>query len=309
MPIKPPARKPLRNTYAAPKPRSKAPSMWKPTSAVTPRSGPATTGFQAPAAIGTPPANSTIYSLPNSAPGYGMAYGADGTPLGSIKLPNAIAAGKGLHYDAQGRLSIVNGTAPAGGPRSIAAPSPLIAPNVGGAMFGPSKPKAAPSPWDSTFFGEMAKNLLGSTNAAGDGVRDQARDDADFAVAQERAKRALAAQLLGADYGANKQGLLYSGHLGKARGDIEQSSADSAADVSTTYGRTKADRTTELDRIGGITAAPGTPLGYTGTGAAFTSFLDSAEASIARVINANPDRAVEFAPYLEAIQAARKPKV
>ena len=307
MPMKPPVNRPLRKT-PAPKPRSTAPSMWKPKPAVgtTPRPR-SVTAKPLNAPLNSPPPNSTIYSLPNSAPGFGMAYAADGTPLGSIKLPNAVAAGKGLHYDAQGRLSIVDGTAPAGGPRSIAAPTPssLIAPNVGGAMYGPPKPAAAPNPWDGAFFGEIASQMAATAATRAAAQLAGTRETTDYEIAQQRAKRDLMASLLSADYGANKSGLLHSGHLGKVRGGIETDAGERAADADTSYRRNQADRETGLNTVGSIVAAPGTILGYSGTGQAFNSFLDSAFESITRTINANPERAVEFEPYLAAIQAAR----
>ena len=96
-------------------------------------------------------------------------------------------------------------------------------------------------------------------------------------MADNRAK-----DLLAQNYGANREGLFYSGQLGKRRGVVEKGYSQQQADAQTAYDRAAQARAQALQQLGGITADASNPLGYTATGQAGLDLADLYNGAVAR---------------------------
>lgn len=277
----------------------KAPSAPKP-----PARNPTGVGTAPKGVSSTPPPGTAYVSRPTStsdshnsglAPGVAVAYDASGKPIGFVQsaINQGVAVtyvdGKptGFQYAApDGRLL---GSMDADGdgfvdPRPSADAAPAAAPSDGGAPAAPAAPDygPAPDPRDSEYFTGVAR--LQAQNAADrasieqTGVYDQT--DTDQALARYRRDNQEAN--FAAGYGANKQGLLYSGELGKRRGLIDRSTLEQSTAASSDLGRRSAARTAALTGMGTIIADPTSPTGFTGTGGAGLSLQDLINGAVAR---------------------------
>jgi hypothetical protein len=88
--------------------------------------------------------------------------------------------------------------------------------------------------------------------------------------------------LLAQNYAANKQGLFYSGQLGKRRDTVDKGYTQQQTDAQTAYDRANAARQTALDRLGEFTADPNSPTGYSGTGQAGLDLTDLLSQAVGR---------------------------
>jgi hypothetical protein len=169
-----------------------------------------------------------------------------------------------------------------GVPPAAAAPAPAAP-----APAPPPDPNAV-DPRDSTY-GVGLTGLLGQVQTqrqrvATDGARDQQGYDEN--VKTLAAQRADA--LVQTKEGSNKQGLLYSGILGKRNGEVNgQYDAQGQANLTALNGR-NADRQAQLQDIGELVADPNSPYGYSATGNAGLSFYNLLSGAADRRIAAMP---------------------
>lgn len=146
----------------------------------------------------------------------------------------------------------------------------------------PFTPGAAPSPYDSDFMAQVAKAMAENQQARRDLEQQNEYDQQDLAQSLARARRDESEALTQADYGANKAGLLYSGTLGKRRGLIQRTAADTTADQQTAFDRRAAARRAALTNMGEFQADSSSPTGYTASGNAGFTLGDLARAAVAR---------------------------
>jgi hypothetical protein len=173
---------------------------------------------------------------------------------------------------------------------NVAAPhkggAPLVSNPAGGpAAGGPGSagpPAPPPDPRDATYNAGVAHLLFNNTNQRNQiGLQGtQATEDFNTMLARMADNRAK--DLLSQNHAANHEGLFYSGQLSKRRGDVEKGYSQQQSDAQTAYDRAAAARAAALQQLGGITADPNNPLGYTGTGQAGLDLSDLYAGAIAR---------------------------
>lgn len=146
----------------------------------------------------------------------------------------------------------------------------------------PPTPSATPSPYDSDFMAQVAKAMAENQQARRDLEQQNEYDQQDLAQSLARARRDEGEALTQADYGANKAGLLYSGTLGRRRGLIQRTAADTTADQQTAFDRRAAARRAALTNMGEFRADSSSPTGYTASGNAGFTLGDLARAAVAR---------------------------
>ena len=92
---------------------------------------------------------------------------------------------------------------------------------------------------------------------------------------------------------ANRQGLFYSGILGKRQGDTNAQYDDQINQNRAALSGREAQRQAQLQQIGDLTADPNSPYGYSATGNAGLSFYnllrDAADRRVATAATAAPD--------------------
>jgi hypothetical protein len=92
---------------------------------------------------------------------------------------------------------------------------------------------------------------------------------------------------------ANRQGLFYSGILGKRQGDTNAQYDDQINQNRSALSGREAQRQAQLQQIGDLTADANSPYGYSATGGAGTSFYnllrDAADRRVATAASAAPD--------------------
>lgn len=272
-----------------------------------------------------PPRRASVRSLAGSTIGTQTAYGPqglsggrgiqyrNGQPVGAPRVfakgVKGLAPGYSLQYDAQGRASFVKAPAQ----EASAAPAPAPAPAAAEAPAAPAPPAAPDWRNDPTYTRSVA-DLMRRNQEARAGIEQEGQyDQQDYDRMAAQMKRALVEDLEGADYGANQQGLLYSGTLGKRRGLLERDSSERQADARTAFDRRVAARKAALEQMGTLIADPNSPSGFVGTGDAGSDLADLVDAAIGRRILANDDipapvaeEAPEAAPPSEGAAAPKR---
>lgn len=180
-------------------------------------------------------------------------------------LQNMAAAGTPMGLG--GRLTMPQGAALA--PSATATPAAA-----------PAAP--APSPLDATYGSGVARLLFNNTNQRNQLNTQGGQATEDFNTMLARMADNRAKDLLAQNYQANNEGLLYSGQLGKRRGDVEKGYSQQQSDAQTAYDRAATARTQALQALGTVSADPSNPLGYTGTGQAGLDLSDLYNGAVAR---------------------------
>ena len=226
----------------------------------------------------------------------------------TFPAPAPVHQGIRPEYDPQGRLitaaghgrpSVLAGTDSKGNPgewhtygdgrrvfvaRKPAAPAPA-APAPAAAPAAPAAPQAAPDPRDSTYMNEAAGILADVLGRRQQFTLAGQRAAQDYATANQRREVNRQETLRGTDLNANAQGLLYSGTLGKRRGQVETDFNQQGDDARLAFERDNADRAAALEALGTLTADPNSPVGFSGTGEAWRRIMDA--------YNGGVDRATE----------------
>lgn len=154
-------------------------------------------------------------------------------------------------------------------PRPLA-PAASTTPSAGGGEAAPAPAIKTPDPRDS-IFGFGVNGLIKSNQSQRDALKVQGEQATqDFNTMLQRMAENRANDLLAQNYNANKQGLFYSGQLGKRRDDVEKGYKQREDDARTSYDRANEARAAALDQLGTLVVDPTSPLGYSGTGDAFT---------------------------------------
>jgi len=238
------------------------------------------------------------------AAGVGVAYDVTGQPIGFVQ--SSVKEGIAVRY-VDGKPAGFNYASPDGklmgelDPNNdgiIDPPTPAAAPPVAAPAAGaptppaagapaPGAPAPAPipaaiDPRDSEYFTGVAKlqaeNLMARSGIEQAGTYDQTDTDQALMRYQRDNQEANAA----AGYGANRQGLLYSGELGKRRGLIDRSTFEQSTGVSTDFDRRAAARRAQLAGIGTVAEDATSPTGFTGTGSAGISLRELIQGAVQR---------------------------
>jgi enamine deaminase RidA (YjgF/YER057c/UK114 family) len=165
-------------------------------------------------------------------------------------------------------------------PAATAPVAPGAAPATAAAAAPP--PPAAPDPRDSTFNSGVNGLLFNNKNQRADLTHQGEQATTDFNTMLARLAENRANDLLAQNYAANKQGLFYSGQLGKRRDTVDKGYTQQQTDAQTAYDRANAARQTALDRLGEFTADPNSPTGYSGTGQAGLDLSDLLSQAVGR---------------------------
>jgi hypothetical protein len=129
-------------------------------------------------------------------------------------------------------------------------------------------------PRDSTFGAGLA-GLLGQIQAQRTAI--QGADQLDQQQYGENQKTLAANRATSLDNtatNANREGLFYSGQLGKRQGDVNATYDAQATGETTALQQRQQARQSQLQQIGQISADASSPYGYTATGDAGTSFYN-----------------------------------
>lgn len=168
------------------------------------------------------------------------------------------------------------------GPPKVMPPSTPAAPIA----IAPPKP---PDPRDSGYFSQLAQNLFMRDSRLADIGRQEGYLKADNETAIKRLAKRESDDLYGANVGANKAGLFYSGQLGKQRGDIQLGYGQQRDDVNEALKRQLAGLTAERTDLIKQYGDPGAKDDYGLAGA------EAYAAAIARnqsLLPAQPDQGV-----------------
>lgn len=223
-----------------------------------------------------PPGTAYVMGSSNLGYGVGVAYDASGKPIGFVRAN--LEDGARVDYNAEGAAVGVypKGT---GQPKPPEDPGAGTPEDTGGA---PAPQGPPPSPYDSDFMGQVAKAMAENQQARREYEQQGEYDQQDLDQFLSRAKRAEGEALNQAGYNANKQGLLYSGQLGKRQGLIQRSTAEDIGDQQTSFDRRAAARRAALNNMGEFKADASNPMGYTATGNAAFQLGDLARAAVSR---------------------------
>lgn len=153
------------------------------------------------------------------------------TPVPRRPRPRATVPGRG---------GIRRPVRPPAGIRAPRAPSAPGAPKPGAAAA-PAAP-VAPDPRDSTYWQNLAKLQFTRNQQQAQLTQEQAYADTDFAEAVRRRLGQKVEDVQNIRQGANREGLFYSGQLGKRQGDYEVDFQRREADAQTAYTRANAAR-------------------------------------------------------------------
>ena len=140
-------------------------------------------------------------------------------------------------------------------PGGAAAPKPsLVAPNVGGALMGPTatatKPPDNPDKsLDSTYFAGVAGLQFKNKNDIADLKLQQGYADTDYNTTLRRLATQQAQATQNNREGMNQKGLFYSGQLGKRQGEIDTGYEDQRYDIGKNYTRGSDARSEAIKRI------------------------------------------------------------
>ncbi len=144
---------------------------------------------------------------------------------------------------------------PASKPKATKAPKvPGKAPSAGGAkvqtdIAQPMPPPVTPDPRDGNYLAQMAKLQFQRTTGKAAINQEQTYADADLSEALRRKAINNTDNIANARNSANKQGLTYSGALGKNLGDIGSQYTNDVADTNSAYERASAGRSGQLAAI------------------------------------------------------------
>jgi hypothetical protein len=152
----------------------------------------------------------------------------------------------------------------------------------GGAPAAPAAPPAVPSPLDSQYGSDVAGILFGNKNQRDDLSRQRSQGTEDFNTMLARMADARAKDLQAQNYQANREGLFYSGQLGKRRDETSKGYDQQQQDAQTSYDRQQTALQQALDRLGTVSADASSPLGYTGTGQAGLDIANAYSGAIGR---------------------------
>jgi hypothetical protein len=215
------------------------------------------------------------------APGVNIAYNAAGQPIGFVPQggkPPAGAVRVGSSWATALRLLAAG---PAKGVPGQFTYAPGAAAPGGGAPASAAAP-AIPSPLDSQYGSDVAGILFGNKNQRDDLSRQQAQGTEDFNTMLARMADARAKDLQAQNYGANREGLFYSGQLGKRRDETNKGYDQQQQDAQTSYSRQQTALQQALDRLGTVSADSSSPLGYAGTGQAGLDIANAYSGAIGR---------------------------
>jgi hypothetical protein len=172
-------------------------------------------------------------------------------------------------------------------PAAAPAAAPQSAPNGDISTVGDVDPR------DATYGAGLAA-LLGQVQSQRQAVR--AASDTDQQGFNENLGRIASNRSSSLDANqtnANRQGLFYSGILGKRQGDTNAQYDDQINQNRTALTGREAQRQAQLQQIGNLTADAGSPYGYTATGGAGLDFYnllrDAADRRAAAAAAAAPD--------------------
>jgi hypothetical protein len=213
---------------------------------------------------------------------WGKGYTSPATGWQAPKVPRERASAfvtplTGSQTTAQYKAGLTSAFAPIaarllGGHQGAAAP----------AAAAPAPPAAAPDPRDSTFNTSVAGLLFNNRNQRQDLETQNGQQAEDFNTMLARMADNRAQDLLAQNYAANKQGLFYSGQLGKRRDTVEKGYDQQKQDAQTAYDRGVQARAEALNRLGTITEDPNTAIGLSGTGEAGLSLADFLNQAVGR---------------------------
>lgn len=183
--------------------------------------------------------SNALYSYSGSRPQQGQArLGAPGTPPPA--KPKGGVWGSGLNQRQWERTwQKAAGVQPTGKP----APGPN-----GGTPAASAKP-SAPDPRDATYWAQRAKLLSQNTQDLAGLEQAQAYQDTDFAEAMRRRALQRDTDQQQIKQGANHEGLLFSGQLGKRQGDYDVQYAQQTGDAQQAYERAKAERAPTIQAL------------------------------------------------------------
>ncbi len=138
------------------------------------------------------------------------------------------------------------------------------------------------SPLDSVYSSGVGR-LLFQNKTQRDELNTQGQyDDQDFNTMLQRMARQRGIDLLNQNHQANREGLFYSGQLTKRRREVEHDYSEREGDSRRDHDRRVAARAKALQNLGTITANPGSPLGYSGTGSAAFDLQDAYNDAVSR---------------------------
>lgn len=134
-------------------------------------------------------------------------------------------------------------------PKAPIAPQPVAARPVAAApaqvqpLAPPAAPMAPKSDWhDSGYFSDVAGAAKDRDAGLAQIGLDQSYDQSDYDTAIRGILKRKPDDLQAADESFNKSGLFYSGHLGKARGQIEEQATEAQTAQTTAFQRRSASR-------------------------------------------------------------------
>jgi hypothetical protein len=160
--------------------------------------------------------------------------------------------------------------------------APGVAAPGGGAPAAPAAPPAVPSPLDSQYGSDVAGILFGNKNQRDDLSRQRSQGTEDFNTMLSRMADARAKDLQAQNYQANREGLFYSGQLGKRRDETSKGYDQQQQDAQTSYDRQQTALQQALDRLGTVSVDASSPLGYSGTGQAGLDLTNAYSGAIGR---------------------------
>lgn len=170
------------------------------------------------------------------------------------------------------------GAAPAPAPPAPPAAAADSAPAAGPAVAaGPP-----PDPRDAQYGAGAARLLYDNRQQRDELGLQGTQDQQDFDTMLKRMAESRTQDLLGQDHQANRDGLFYSGQLGKRRGAVEQDYGNRQFDNQTAFDRRVAARAKALQDIGQVSADEASPLGFSGTGRAGLDLTDLYNGAVQR---------------------------
>jgi hypothetical protein len=148
-----------------------------------------------------------------------------------------------------------------GAPKQNAVPAPPAPP-------GPPTIQPIGDVRDSQYGAGVNQLIFNNTNQRNDYNRQLGQNTQDFNTMLSRMADARAKDLLAQNYGANREGLFYSGQLGKRRDETNKGYDQKQQDAQTSYDRQQQALNDALQRLGTIIADGNSPTGYSATGQA-----------------------------------------
>lgn len=122
-------------------------------------------------------------------------------------------------------------------------------PEDGKAPPPPAAVPPAPDPRDSTYWTQLAKLNFQRTNQLNSLQQSQGYEDIDYAEALRRRLEGAEGDRQGIKEQANREGLFFSGQLGKRQGAYETGLARQNADAQQSYERSSAARASQRDAL------------------------------------------------------------